>query len=677
MWLVSIILISTCLVSMVRHYNRKTPPKYAKEDVARAVRAVKECKMSQLLAAKKFNVPRTTLRDHLYDPSLRTGAGRSTFFSVEEEREMVASLQALQQIGFGLTRELAGIVIHDYLIDQPHRCNPFKDNLPGKDWWTLFMKRWCNELSLRKPQHLPTHRAVGASKDVLNDWFEKVGDLMEKTGLNELPGDELQKRLWNCDETGFCLSTTSKHILSKRGEREVQETVGGSGREFITLLAAASADGTRLPPFIVYKAKHLWSRWTKGGPNGVMYSVSDSGWMESANFLQWFEKMFVPAVRHITPIILFFDGHHSHLTLRLIEVARSNNIHLICFPPHVTHILQPLDVGVFGPLKSSWRTVLKKYQIETGAANVTKQDFPPLIAQLFGISFRKDHIKGGFKKSGIYPLDRSILPQHKFDKGIPFVGPSDKNTTPQEQGAAEEEEGCMSVHVTGNCTINECVTPIRLELKCYFADILQKKTTHSTSEPADKQKVKAAFYGEALTTDETYQRLIAEQEEKTKQKEELQKKREEKKEEQQKKKEEQEMKRKEKREERQKKKEEQEIKKREKKEEQQRKREEQQKKKEERQNRERCRKPQSSTKVARRKSHSHSRLKEIQPQLQLANATEEMNECCKVCHEVADDDEELWIGCDACSNWYHYPCINLPGIPDDDTWLCPYCEGNV
>ena len=332
---------------------------------------------------------------------------------------------------------------------------------------------------------------------------------------------------------------------------------------------------------------------------------------------------------------------------------------------------------MFGPLKSSWRTVLKKYQIETGAANVTKQDFPPLIAQLFGISFRKDHIKGGFKKSGIYPLDRSILPQHKFDKGIPFVGPSDKNTTPQEQGAAEEEEGCMSVHVTGNCTINECVTPIRLELKCYFADILQKKTTHSTSEPADKQKVKAAFYGEALTTDETYQRLIAEQEEKTKQKEELQKKREEKKEEQQKKKEEQEIKRKEKREERQKKKEEQEIKKREKKEEQQRKREEQQKKKEERQNRERCRKPQSSTKVARRKSHSHSRLKEIQPQSQLANATEEMNECCKVCHEVADDDEELWIGCDACSNWYHYPCINLPGIPDDDTWLCPYCEGNV
>ena len=68
-WLVSIILISTCLVSMVRHYNRKTPPKYAKEDVARAVRAVKECKMSQLLAAKKFNVPWMTIMDHMHGHS--------------------------------------------------------------------------------------------------------------------------------------------------------------------------------------------------------------------------------------------------------------------------------------------------------------------------------------------------------------------------------------------------------------------------------------------------------------------------------------------------------------------------------------------------------------------------------------------------------------------------------
>ena len=55
---------------------------------------------------------------------------------------------------------------------------------------------------------------------------------------------------------------------------------------------------------------------------GSMYSVSDSGWMESANFLQWFEKMFVTTVKHLTStasVVLFFDGHHSHLNIKISQ----------------------------------------------------------------------------------------------------------------------------------------------------------------------------------------------------------------------------------------------------------------------------------------------------------------------------------------------------------------------
>uniref|UniRef100_A0A1X7TMC2 Uncharacterized protein n=1 Tax=Amphimedon queenslandica TaxID=400682 RepID=A0A1X7TMC2_AMPQE len=51
----------------------------------------------------------------------------------------------------------------------------------------------------------------------------------------------------------------------------------------------------------------------------------------------------------------------------------------------------------------------------------------------------------------------------------------------------------------------------RLELKCYFANILQKKTDHLRDQ-TDKQKVKPTFYGEALTTDEMHQQLTAAEE---------------------------------------------------------------------------------------------------------------------------------------------------------------------
>jgi len=56
----------------------------------------------------------------------------------------------------------------------------------------------------------------------------------------------------------------------------VQDTLGGSGREYFTVLGARSAGGVRLPYF-VYKGKNLWSRWMQGGPAGSLYSVSDSG----------------------------------------------------------------------------------------------------------------------------------------------------------------------------------------------------------------------------------------------------------------------------------------------------------------------------------------------------------------------------------------------------------------
>ena len=63
--------------------------------------------------------------------------------------------------------------------------------------------------------------------------------------------------MWNCDESGFCTFSTSMKIMAKRGYQNVQETVGGSGRKCITILGACCADGTRLPPYILYKGKNL------------------------------------------------------------------------------------------------------------------------------------------------------------------------------------------------------------------------------------------------------------------------------------------------------------------------------------------------------------------------------------------------------------------------------------
>ncbi|KIJ57062.1 hypothetical protein M422DRAFT_98915, partial [Sphaerobolus stellatus SS14] len=48
------------------------------------------------------------------------------------------------------------------------------------------------------------------------------------------------------------------------------------------------------------------------------------------------------------------DGHGSHETNAICLIAIQSHIKMISLPPHTTHKLQPLDVGVFAPLQREW-----------------------------------------------------------------------------------------------------------------------------------------------------------------------------------------------------------------------------------------------------------------------------------------------------------------------------------
>ena|SRR5437667_6015394 len=49
--------------------------------------------------------------------------------------------------------------------------------------------------------------------------------------------------------------------------------------------------------------------------------------------------------------LLICDGQDSHIPGKLIGYCMDNDIHLIILPPHSLQLTQPLDVGIFGPLK--------------------------------------------------------------------------------------------------------------------------------------------------------------------------------------------------------------------------------------------------------------------------------------------------------------------------------------
>ena len=53
-------------------------------------------------------------------------------------------------------------------------------------------------------------------------------------------------------------------------------------------------------------------------------------------------KIFLKHCGSQRPVVLFVDGHASHINLDVIDLARDNDVILFCLPPHTTDTLQPL-----------------------------------------------------------------------------------------------------------------------------------------------------------------------------------------------------------------------------------------------------------------------------------------------------------------------------------------------
>ena len=225
---------------------------------------------------------------------------------------------------------------------------------------------------------------------------------------------------------------------------------------------------------------------TQGGPPGTFYSMSCSGWMETANFHEWFVKMFLTSVSDIVktgPVVLFLDGHKSHITLQLIEMAKEHNVIIYVFPPHTTHILQPLDVGVFKPLKSVWSQVLKTYTLETMAARVDRLIFPSLLAKMWPNVLLPEHLIGGFRGTGVHPLSRDAISNSQLKTSTPFQQASQSSSSNN--------------------------TPVTLRIARFFGDLFENKDAKVNKK---RGRTEPNYYGEALTEDEVLSRIRQEEE---------------------------------------------------------------------------------------------------------------------------------------------------------------------
>ncbi len=197
-------------------------------------------------------------------------------------------------------------------------------------------------------------------------------------------------------ETGMPLDHKPPSVVAESGQRHPRNVTAGNKKQ-ITVLCYSSAAGRCIPPLIILKRKALNSALVEGELPGTMYGLSS---LDGELFQNWFEHHFLADAPTVRPLLLLLDGHSSHYHPGTLELAAKHEVVLFCLPPNTTHLLQPLDKGVFGPLKTYWGQEC--------------QAFMSCFNKLMTIS----NIASSFKTTGIFPFNPSALSAFDEKKGL-------------------------------------------------------------------------------------------------------------------------------------------------------------------------------------------------------------------------------------------------------------------
>ncbi|XP_078122569.1 uncharacterized protein LOC144528038 [Sander vitreus] len=401
--------------------GRKKKKKWTEEAMERALIEVKSGRCTVRRAAKEFGVPKSSLGDRVsgrVTPGSRSGPAQ-LITSADEELLVEFSLY-MSKHGFPLTKQQL-VSFASSIYKRQHRRVAFSKL--GQTWWLNFRKRQEKNITIQSADNVVRGRTVSVRKEAVDQFFHLLSTVMEVHGIRDKP-----LQILNCNEVGFHLGR-KRVILPKSASLGCKPTPGS--RDHISILACFSATGEDIPPFIIYsKAYPGGVCYKTQGPPNALYGWSDSGCINSDLFKKWFLKHFLLHTPKERPLLLIFDGHKSPINLEVVEAARKEDVILLCLPPHCSHILQPLDAGLFVLLKQHFAALIGDGCATDTHYAVSKKEFSGVFKETYQVVKEEEGVrivKEGFRKCGIYPLNHfainegHLMPLHSMG---PAAGPS-------------------------------------------------------------------------------------------------------------------------------------------------------------------------------------------------------------------------------------------------------------
>ncbi|KAK8036881.1 transposase [Apiospora phragmitis] len=356
---------------------------YTESDISAAIQDVSSGK-SIHKAALHWGIPRSTLISRLH--------GRQSRRESKSAYQKLSPVQEKHLADWILAQEALGVApTHTQIKELAQRVLALHGNpMPlGKNWIESFLRRHP-ALRTKRQRRIDSQRINGASTEAIKP-----------------------ENRHNMDEHGILEGQGGNGLVVGSSElRSIQQKQPGS-RCWTTILECASAVGRAIPPLVIYKGKSVQEQWlpmnSMNFEDGSSIRAIKAGRMtrspSNGSKRSLYRKP--PPNDPKDARLLILDGHGSHTTDDFMSLCYQNNIYLLFLPPHSSHVLQPLDIGVFAAMKTYYRKEIGFLSLLTDSAPIGKLNFLICYSRARKKALSAQNIKGGWRGSGLWPQPKA------------------------------------------------------------------------------------------------------------------------------------------------------------------------------------------------------------------------------------------------------------------------------
>jgi len=334
----------------------------------------------------------------LESKSSRQATGKR--LTADQERGLCNFLDQLDYLGasarLSMVRQAANSIL---LRDCQDPSDPPK---VGNHWPQRFLDRHPEYFAI-KQQPISIDRKRAQDPRALDVWYNTLNEVIQKHEIQ--PEDQ-----WNFDESGFSIGMSRDKTIITRDKSRRSFLASSDNKDHVTAMESISAAGEGIPPIFVAKGAMILEPFLIDLPSDWAVTMSESGYANDdimILYIQHFNK-FTAKRQKGSVRLLLMDNYGSHLTKEVIEYCEFHNIIIFTLIPHTSHIIQPLDVGVFQQYKHYHSEALDD-AYRSGCNNFNKVEFFAAVSHIRSQAMTKRNIQSGWRRTGILPWNPNLV----------------------------------------------------------------------------------------------------------------------------------------------------------------------------------------------------------------------------------------------------------------------------